>query len=144
MKFLVVPGNATMPKRAMHVLREPADAALISNPHVRALIELRIQQLGTFDDCELVIVEPGDSAEAVAGETGCAILFDPFSETHFGSEEFSLNAEVIEDHGHVYTLLFATSDTHAVEIVVPKVGSDANLLAYCSHYAVPATAIDES
>lgn len=134
----------TSRSRIVLTLRNPEDASRVSNPHVRALIDLRIQQLGTFDDCCLVVIDPGDSAETVAEETGCALLFDPFSETYYGSEEFSPNADIIEDHGHVYTLLFATSDEYVVEIVVPKVeGIDGTLLAYCARYAVPATKLME-
>lgn len=128
----------------MRTLSSPEDASQISNPHVRALIDLRIQQLGNFDDCEIVIVEPGDSLATLEKGTGCFLLTDPFTNTQYGDAEYSVSADAIEDHGHAYTLLFATTDEFVVEIFVSKAsGMDATLLAYCAQYAVPATGLEE-
>lgn len=113
----------------------------ITDPHVRALVELRLEQLGTLNDAELIVVELNDSAEYLEAAIRCPILTDPFSKSRFGDEDFTPTADAIEDHGQVYTMLFVTTDDHAVELFIPKTaGIDSELMAMCREYAVQAVA----
>lgn len=128
----------------MLILRDPEEASRVIDVHARELVELRVRQLGTFDDCTLVIVEAGDSSAALEQATGCPLLSDPFTDTQYGDADFTPSADAIEDQGHVYTLLFVTTDEYAVEFIVPKGdGIDRRLLAMCAQYAVPAETIAE-
>ena len=126
----------------MRKITNPAQVASIADPYVRALVELRLEQLGTLDDAELIVVEPGDTLRSLEAASGCPILTDPFTETQYGDDGFTLSADALEDHGHVYTMLFVTSDTYAIEIFIPKsAGIDGDLLAMCKQYAQPAVTV---
>ena len=65
---------------------------------------------------------------------------DSFGEARFGDPEFTPAAEVIEDRGAVYELVFiSTDDGGGIAIFVPKAdGVDSELLAMCRQFAVPA------
>jgi hypothetical protein len=74
--------------------------------------------------------------------TGIDVLADVFGETRFGDPEFAPAAEVIENHGACYELVFIfTDDGYGLEIFVPKTdGVDPQLLATCRQFAIPASA----
>lgn len=125
----------------MRKITDQAQVSSITDPYVRALVKLRFEQLGTLDDAEIIVVEPGDTCAVLEAESGCPILTDPFTETKYGDDDFTLSADALEDHGHVFTMLFITSDDYAVEIFIPNTASiDLDLLAMCKHYAQPVVA----
>jgi len=133
----------------MLVLRSPDEASRIANPDIRNLVKLRFAQVaaGQAYDPErhgyMIVVEAGDTAEAVERESGCPLLTDSFGETRFGNPEFTPAAEVIEDHGAVYEVVFIfTDDGYGIEIFVPKAaGVDPELLAMCAEFAIPASEV---
>jgi len=87
----------------------------------------------------MLVVEPGDTVEAIERESGCPMLRNTFDDARFGDPEFTPAAEVIEEHSNCYELVFIFSDDGGVEIFVPKVdGIDPELLAMCRQFAVPA------
>ena len=87
-----------------------------------------------------IVVEPGDTLQTIERESGVPVLTDLFGEARFGDPEFTPAAEVIEDRGTVYELVFIfTDDGYGIEIFVPKAdGVDRELLAMCRQFAVPA------
>ncbi|MCX7150551.1 MAG: hypothetical protein NTY05_14290 [Rhodocyclales bacterium] len=135
----------------MVIIRDPADANRIANPHVRALIDLRFSQLGTFHDGLLVVVEVGDAIEDVEKLCGVAILHDTFSGVPFGHPDYSPSFDYIEAHyanGNI-TCFEAHADTGDAGLgstlfVPAEEGIDASLLAALKQYAVPATGLMES
>ena len=131
----------------MLVLRSPDDASRIADPEIRNLVKLRFAQVcsgETYDPDRhgyMLVVEPGDTVEAIERESGCPMLRNTFDDARFGDPEFTPAAEVIEEHSNCYELVFIFSDDGGVEIFVPKVdGIDPELLAMCRQFAVPARA----
>jgi len=127
------------------VLRSPDDASRIADPEIRNLVKLRFAQVcsgETYDPDRhgyMLVVEPGDTVEAIERESGCPMLRNTFDDARFGDPEFTPAAEVIEEHSNCYELVFIFSDDGGVEIFVPKVdGIDPELLAMCRQFAVPA------
>lgn len=135
----------------MLILRDPEDASRIANSYIRALIDLRFQQLGTFNDGLLIVVEVGDSIEELEAVSGAAILYDPFADVPFGHPDFTPAFDLMEAHvnesGHVYCYELhqdTADDGLGRTLIVPAdEGIDASLLAMCAQYAVPATGLTE-
>jgi len=132
------------------VLRSPDEATRIADPAIRRLVEMRFMQVcagETYDPDRhgyMLVVEPGDSVEAIERESGCPMLRNTFDDARFGDPEFTPAAEVIEEHSNCYELVFIFSDDGGVEIFVPKVdGIDPELLAMCRQFAVPARDVSQ-
>jgi hypothetical protein len=85
-------------------------------------------------------VEPGDSIAEIEAATGCQIMQDPFKESGYGDAEFMPSFEWLVEHPSFYEAVFIFSDDgFGVDFLIPKVtGIDAELLAMCAKYAVPA------
>ena len=129
----------------MLVLRSPDEATRIADLKIRNLVQLRFAQIcsgETYDPDRhgyMLVLEPGDTVRTIERESGIAVLTDLFGEARFGDPEFTPAAEVIEDRGTVYELVFIfTDDGYGIAIFVPKVeGVDRELLAMCAQFAVP-------
>lgn len=106
----------------------------LSSPLDRRLKELlteRIRQLDVEDlstAARFVIVEPGDTLNALETELGFAISDDP---------EVGFGCEWVEDHGHCHELVFIlTDDGFAHVAFVPRQPDiDAALLSLCALFA---------
>lgn len=135
----------------MLTLRDPARVAQVSNPAIRALLELRFRQLSVEEPYDpevighFVLVEPGDSMAAVEAETGCWLVTSPFSDARYGDEDYVPCFEVLEEHPACYEVVFVFNDGgYVIVLLVPKaVGIDAELLGFCEEYATPAGPIDK-
>lgn len=131
----------------MLVLRSPADARLVADAELRALVESRFAQVcdGEHHDPDVhgyfVVAEPGDTAEQLEEALGFPVVHDTFGEHRFGDPDFAPSAEAIEDHGRFHELTFVIGDDGSgVLLFVPKAaGVDPELLAMCEAFAVPAT-----
>ena len=129
----------------MLVLRSPENAFRVADPLIRRLVELRFSQIteGEPYECDrhgyMVVVEPGDALEDLERVTGLALLSDAFGEFRYGDVDFVPAAEVIEDHGSCFELVFVLSDDgYAITLVVPHTeGVDPELLAMCKEHAIP-------
>ena len=151
-KAQAAPCAASM-KPAMLILADLASTASIPDQYIRALVQLRFQQLGHFDPEEgvLLVVEIGDRVEDVEKACGLPILHDPFSDVPLGHPDYSPSFDYIEAHyanGRI-TCFEAHADTGDAGIgttlfVPAEEGIPASLLALCTTYAVPATALMES
>lgn len=122
----------------MLIIREHEDVLRIANPLVRALLDLRLQQLGAFDDGLLVVVEIGDNVKELEAVSGVAILHDPFEEVPFGDPDFTPSFDFVIDHSAAYEMHFdASDDGIGTTLLIPKGdGIDAGLLALCQEFAV--------
>lgn len=130
----------------MLVLRDPALASSIADPEIRDLVEQRFVDICADEDYEadlhgyMIVVEPGDSVAALERGSGCPILRNLCNDIRFGEPGFRPCFEVLEEHAGCYEMVFVPSDgDFGIVIFIPKQeGIDADLLAMCAEYAVPA------
>lgn len=117
------------------VLTSPLDIRL-----KQLLIERR-DQLAEFDDlseiARFIIVQPGDSLDALETELGFSVFRNPVDGRLFGDPEFSPGWEWIADHGHCFEMVFVyTDDGYGHVVIAPKgPGIDPELLCLCQAYA---------
>jgi hypothetical protein len=132
---------------AVLILRDREAAARLGDPQLRRLILQRIRALADENPeyaldqlCRFVIVEPGDRAEALAGQLGFHPLRNRSEAVAFGQPEFIPPFELAEEHAAWYELVFVLGDDgFGLEVFGPKApGVDPELLAMCAAYAVPA------
>ena len=129
----------------MIVVRDQSNIDQISNPAIRELVQQRINDLGgeSFDSNELgyfLVVEAGDSIEAIRATVGFDILHNRFTGIRFNATGFTPSFEFIEEFPACYDMVFVLDDTGiGVEIFVPKEeGIDPDLIAMCRMYAYTA------
>ncbi|MBT9461352.1 MAG: hypothetical protein IV084_06780 [Rugosibacter sp.] len=135
----------------MLILRDPTLANSIAKLLIRGLVKLRFAQVcaGEAYDYDrhgyMIVVELGDTAQALEQESSCSILSDPFDGTHYGNSDFSPSFDFLEEHDDGFTtpcyeMLFITNDDgFGITFFIPKAeGIDAGLLAMCAEYAKPA------
>ena len=132
----------------MIILKGPAAVSRVADPDIRGLVQQRFSEVCAGEPYDydthgyMIVVEPGDTPEALEEETGCAILRDMFDDVRFGDPDFSPSFEALEEHHECYEMLFITNDEgFGITIWIPKTkkGIEAGLLAMCAAYAVPAT-----
>ena len=130
----------------MIVLRDPKAVTSISDADIRSLVAQRFAEVWpdeTYDpnlDGYMIVVEPGDSVDALEKESGCHILYSLIGGARFGNPDFSTSFEFLDEHACCYEMAFVLSDDgYGIEIFIPKIaGIDAELLAMCAQYATPA------
>ena len=129
----------------MMILRGPNAISSIHDPGIRRLVEQRFAEICAKEPYDydlhgyMIVVEPGDSVAALEKEIRCPILRNLFDENHFGDPDFVPAFETLEDHCCCYEIVFIMTDEAGVGIFIPKQdGIDAELLAMCAEYAVPA------
>jgi hypothetical protein len=129
----------------MILIRGPTDLPPIEDQQLRALVALRMTQLGDGEPYnpqahgELYVAEETDTAEALEAATGVFITTNPFDGLRHGHPDFVPVCEFIEEHPACFEMVFVMSDEGAVAIFVPKHPSiDPDLTAFCTAFAVPA------
>ena len=130
----------------MLILRDPALAVGIADPRIRNLVEQRFVEICAGEAYEydlhgyIIVVEPGDCVAALEEESSCPILRNLFDDARFGDPDFAPCFEALEDHADCYEMVFILSDGgFGIVIFIPKQQEiDADLLAMCAEYAVPA------
>ncbi len=130
----------------MLILKGPALASRITDRGIRRLVEQRFREVcaGVPYDYDLhgymIVVEPGDTVDALEKETSCAILRDLFDDVRFGDPDFSPSFEALEEHHECYEMLFITNDEgFGITLWIQKKEEiAADLLALCIEYATPA------
>ena len=129
----------------MIVVRDLPTIDQISNLQIRELVQQRINDLGgeAFDSNELgyfLVVEAGDTIEAIQAQVGFNILQNRFTGIRFNATGFTPSFEFIEELPACYDIVFVLDDTGiGVEIFVPKEeGIDPDLIAMCRMYAYTA------
>ncbi len=126
----------------MIVVRNLQSTQQISNLQIRELVQERIHDLGgeAFDADSLgyfLVIEPGDTNEAIHAQVGFNILQNRFTGIHYSDTGFTPSFEFVEEFASCFDMVFAISDDgFGVEIFVPKEeGIDTDLLAMCRMYA---------
>ena len=133
----------------MLILRDPAMARSITDPDIRALVQQRFREICAGEPYDYdqhgytIVVEPGDSVDALEEESSCPILRNLFDKTRFGDPDFAPSCEALEEHPTCYEMVFILNDDgFGISIFIPKTkGIDADLLAMCAMYAEPAPAL---
>jgi hypothetical protein len=92
----------------------------------------------------IVVVESGDSLDALSSVIGFDILISSFTGLRFGEPGFEPTFEVLEESPACYELVFIHGDgDDGIVIFIPKgVEIDPELLAYCQTYATAAPGVD--
>ena len=128
----------------MQIIRDLPGAATVRNPEIRQLVQQRINDLGgdDFDSKELgyyLVIEPGDTLEAIAAQLGFSIVANRFTGIRWDQEGFTPSFEFVEQIGNTYDLVFVISDDGSgIEVFVPNTeGMDPDLLRMCERYATP-------
>ncbi|MDP3818291.1 MAG: hypothetical protein Q8Q57_04755 [Methylotenera sp.] len=103
----------------------------------------KITEGATYDPSiygQFALVEAGDSIAEIEAATGCQVIHDLFNESRYGDAEFMPSFEWLVEHPSFYEAVFIFSDDgFGVDLLIPKAsGIDAELLAMCAEYAVPA------
>ena len=132
----------------MIIVTDPSDLPRITNPAIRELVALRLEQLHSPDDLdgdlvELIVVEAGDAVSEIEEAIGIPILTSLFDEIPYGHDEYVPPTEFIERHTHdnaiIFELFFTASDSGAgTAIFVPAEGVDADLLLMLTEWSTPA------
>ena len=130
----------------MLILRDPSMARSITDPDIRALVQQRFREICAGEPYDYdqhgytIVVEPGDSVDALEEESSCPILRNLFDETRYGHPDFAPSCEALKEHSTCYEMVFILNDDgFGIEIFIPKTkGIGADLLAMCAMYATPA------
>ena len=110
----------------MQIIRDLASTTLIDNPAIRQLVQKRIKDLGgeAFDTTALgylLVIQPGDTLDAIDTQLGFSILANRFTKIRFDQPGFSPSFEFVEEFPACYDMVFVVSDDgHGVEVFVPK------------------------
>ena len=129
----------------MIVVRDHSATQEIKHSHIKQLVQQRINDLGgeAFDASELgyfLVVEAGDSIEAIQTQVGFNILHNRLTGVPFTATGFTPSFEFIEEFSACFDMVFVLDDTGiGIEIFVPKEeGIDPDLIAMCRMYAYKA------
>ena len=127
----------------MIVVRDLQSAHQISHPQIRELVQQRItdlagENIGAWEFGYFLIVEPGDSIEAIQAQVGFDILCNRFTGIRYDQPGFTPSFELIEEFPFCYDIVFVLSDDgYGVEVFIEKIaGIDPDLIAMCQRYAL--------
>jgi hypothetical protein len=128
----------------MLILRGPDLVHRIAHTQIRALVEQRFAEICAGEPYDydhhgyMILVEPGDTGDALQAEIGAPVLNDPYDGTRFGGRDFAPSCEAIDEHPWAFELVWVLTDSFGVDVFVPKAdGIDAELLAFCAAFATP-------
>ena len=127
-------------------IRGPDQARRISDPDVRRLVEQRFAEICNGERYdpevhgEMGVVEPGDTLATLERDSGVPIATNPFDDSRFPDPDFVPVCEYLEEHAGCFEMMFLFSDDGAgVNIFVPKLGADAEILALCARFSARET-----
>ena len=126
----------------MIVVRSLQSTQHISNLAIRNLVRQRIDDLGgdAFDTNALgyfLVVEAGDTIEAISTTVGFNILHNRFAGVRYDQPGFTPSFEFVEEFPTCYDMVFVLDDSGiGFEVFVPmEEGINADLIAMCRKYA---------
>jgi hypothetical protein len=124
------------------VVRDLQSTQQIGNSAIRVLVQERIHDLGgeAFDTAALgyfLVIEAGDSIEAISAQIGFNILHNRLTGVRYDSPSFTGSFEFIEEFPPCYDMVFILSDDgFGIEVFVSKgEGLNGELHAMCRKYA---------
>ena len=126
-------------------LRDPADVTKVEDGSIRELLAQRFEEICQGEDYDpdemgyFVLIQAGDSIDAIEQGHGIWITRALFSDARFGDEDFAPCFECLEEHPTCYELVFILNDGgYGVVILIPKSAEiDPELLNFCQTYATP-------
>ncbi len=137
------PAKSHTLNKTMIVIREPSTALQISNVAIRELVQHRIDALhgDGFDLADIgyfLVVEPGDTIEAINVQAGFPILCNHLTDKRWDQPTFTPSFELVEEFPACYCIVFVLGqDGAGIELFVPKTeGVEPDLLAMCRRYAM--------
>jgi hypothetical protein len=136
----------------MLVINDPSDLPRIANPAIQELVALRLQQLeqqlspeaSNATPYEFIVVEVGDAVSEIEQAAGFTIVTSLFDDLPYTDPDFCPCHELLEKFTYgntcIYEMVFIGSDDGAATcVLIPDTeGVDADLLALCRAWAVPA------
>ena len=130
----------------MIVLRDLKEVVNIPDPDIRSLVAQRFAEIWPDEqydpdrDGYFIVIEPGDTVDAIEAESKCRILRSQYGDARFGDPAYETSFEFLDEHACCYEMAFVLSDDgYGIEIFIPKIaGIDAALLAMCAQHATPA------
>lgn len=106
---------------------------------LKSLLWKRVCQLGSygFDLAHFIVVQPGDSLDAVTKALGFSPLSNPVDGCVWPDPDFTPGWEWIENHGHAYEAVFIFDDSGFGRVLLIEAceGQDQRLLQLCTQYA---------
>lgn len=130
----------------MQIIRDLQSTHQISNPAIRQLVQQRISDLGgeAFDSAALgyfLVIEPGDTLDAIGVELGFSILANRFTGIRYDQFGFAPSFEFVEEFPSCYDMVFIISDDgFGIELFIPKAeGVPPDLRIMCRVHAVQGT-----
>lgn len=127
----------------MIIIRDQSFTHQIGNIEIRELVTQRIDDLGgdAFDANALgyfLVVESGDTIEAITTQIGFDILCNRFTGIRYDQTGFTPSFEFVEEFSTCYDMVFILSDDgYGVEVFVQKANQmSLELLVMCQRYAV--------
>ena len=149
----------------MVIVTDPSQISRITNPAIRELVSLRLQQLSPVAatpstassaefpeyppiDCRFIVVEGGEAVSEIDEVVEFRVLESLFEGLPFGHPDYTPPFEIMEEHLYgtmppattrIYELVFiGTDDGAATAIFVPDTEEvDPDLLAMCRAFATP-------
>ena len=124
----------------MLVINDQSSLSRLPDSDVRDLIQQRIAEYGSDADlATFIVVEAGDSLDALDAQLGFSVLSNRFDGRRYGDPDFSPSFEVLEEHPGCYEMVFVLADYgDGVLVFIPKGdGVDGRLLSLCAEYAAP-------
>ncbi len=130
----------------MIVVRDSQSLPQITNEEVRKLVQQRIDDLCVEgDDVEaigyFVIVELGDTVEAIQGQIGFNVLSNRLAGVRYDDPMFTASFEFILEYPSCFEIVFVLEDSgFGVELFIPKeTGVEPDLTAMCQKYVIQPT-----
>ena len=127
----------------MIIIRDLSAIHRIGNSEIRELVRQRMDDpgggacgasaLGYF-----LVVESGDTIEAITAQVGFAMLCNRFTGIRYDQTGFTPSFEFVEEFSACYDMVFILSDDgYGVEVFEKKAkGEPPDRLATCQRYAV--------
>lgn len=131
----------------MLILRDPAHVDQIADPDIRALAAQRFREVSADEPYDpdvlgpFVLVEPGDTLEAIETQTSCWLSSSLFDENvRYGDEGYVPSFEFLEEHPACFEAVFIFNDGgYGTVLLISKAENmDPTLLRYCREFAEPA------
>ena len=123
--------------------------AALSITQVRQLVEQRIGSITAqgFDMSEVgyfLVVEPGDTLEAIAGQLGFVPTINRLTGKRYDDAKFSPHFESVLDHGHCWEVTYIISDSgYGAVLVIPRAdGMPREICDMCRKFAIRSKGTD--
>jgi len=115
---------------ATAALGQPLDPAL------RTIITDRLAdaaEIGLTDQTHIVVIQPGDSEDLIAGEIGWSLLINPMTEMRYGDPAFEPYWSWLQDLGGWHELVVTVGNSGFAYLILIEqaAGTLPELLAMC-------------